>query len=331
MRKDWISLWFVIQNLRGHSDRVPMYFYNLKTKEVKDFSFHHREMDGMAVFTKALRSLGIESPKGSRPLKKPAWWKRPMLLLKGLLGQGEMPRPPWKRLNPDDKEKGEGISFLVLEQEANEELKSFLKAQNVSMNAYLIKKISQVIEEFLFTDGVDWKAQWLLPVDMRGAFSWSHEVGNCVSYLPVLVSRDSSLKEIFEKIRWAFRKDMHWSNWWAYHIGKVVGFEMMKRISEKVSQKNFWMGSLTDLGDWTPENDKYKDWAWGVAAPGTPNNPVGSASLEWFGRRTISLRVHPSVRPDAITAWDLVMLERLSQIISRDLGRETSLFTVITV
>lgn len=322
MKKDWIGLWFAIQDQRGHSDEVPLYFLNPETKEFKDFSFRHRETDGMGVFTKALKSLNFNPPRSSLPIKKPPLWKRPQLIYKGLSAGEKIPTPPWKRLNLERKQKSLSLSFLLLDEESTQKLKTFVKEKKVSMNSYLIQRITQVIDQHLLHPHRDWKAKWLLPVDMRGAFSKWGEGRNCVSYLPITVSKDSTFDEIHKKIRFEFKGNKHWSNWWAYHIGKIIGLRGMKKISAKVSEKNYWLGSLTDLGDWTPKDEtaqKYNTWTWAVAAPGTPNNPIGLASLEWFGKRSISLRVHPSIKPDLDSPWDEIMLSSLNTLIANDL------------
>lgn len=323
MKKDWIGLWFVIQDQRGHSDEVPLYFFNPGTKDLKNFSFRHRETDGMGVFTKALKTLNFTPSRTSLPIKKPPFWKRPLLIYRGLSAGERIPTPPWKRLNLERRQKDLSLSFLLLNEESTQKLKNFVKEKKVSMNSYLIQKTTQVIDQHLLHPHKSWQANWLLPVDMRGAFPKWGEGRNCVSYLPITVSKNSDYNEIHCKIRHAFKKNKHWSNWWAYHIGKIIGFEAMKKISKKVSAKNYWLGSLTDLGDWTPKNQSaldYKDWTWAVAAPGTPNNPIGLASLEWFGKRSISLRVHPSVRPDLDSPWDEIMLKSLSELIGTDLS-----------
>lgn len=38
-----------------------------------------------------------------------------------------------------------------------------------------------------------------------------------------------------------------------------------------------------------------RERVWVAAPVGTPNTPVSSASAQWYGRRTISLRVHPCI------------------------------------
>lgn len=325
MRKDWVGLWFVIQAERGHSDEVPFFLAHLREKRFENLSFRHRDKDGVAAMAAALGSRGLQATKKNiRPLPRPPVARLLPLLWRGLAGNNAGGKPNWSHFRPEAKEKFPGFSFLVLGPEAENALGLFLAKNKISLTAYLLSRLSEAMAPELLSGPLS--GSWLLPVDMRSAFPGRPLTGNCVSYIKVAASLDASF--VHREIKRALTAFEHWSNWWVYHIGKVVGLNGMRKLSLRSSLRTFWLGSFTDLGDWTPSNspaaDAFRETAWAIAAPGTPNNPVGCATLAWFGNRSISLRLHPAVAANAETSG--VILRRLARRIAEDTGgREAEL------
>jgi hypothetical protein len=161
---------------------------------------------------------------------------------------------------------------------------------------------------------------------MRPAFPHRELSGNCVSYIRIRAGIDAPA--IHRRIKGAIQAYEHWSNWWVYHIGKVVGYRGMQWLSRRSSERTFWLGSFTDLGDWTPLESPatggYRASVWAITAPGTPNNPVSCATIAWFGQRSISLRIHPAISrncPESARA----VLGRLAEELRREIGIQAEL------
>ena len=322
MRKDWASLWFIIQAEKGHSDKVPFYFFNPISGQCTDFSFNHRERDGVGALRLAYKKLHISDQVLPKPIDRPTPLKKLKLMISGLISGAQTNLPEWKFFDIEQKEKPDHLSCLVLDEEANQKLKEHLKKINVSLNSFLIFNVTQTVAKFLLKDRNQFSGRWLLPVNMRGGIKGEEDLGNCVSFIPITVESKSLIENIQRQIKEQLKSQVHWANWYSHHIGKVVGFSGMKKISQKVSQKSFWFGSLSDLGDWTPKDPSattYKDFVWAVAAPGTPNNPIGCASIEWFGKRSISLRVHPSLFTKSSTNIDVEMLQSFKSMLCEQL------------
>jgi hypothetical protein len=318
MARDWIGLWFEIQAERGHSDEVPFFLAHLTEAKFEDFGFRHREKDGVAALSGLFTKLGLENTRARRELRRPPWFAVPGLLWRGLAGNGGSGKPNWRSLRPEVAQKPKAFAFLVLREKEEQALAAYLSVSRVSLTAYLLSKLSLAMEPELLAGPV--AGSWLLPVDMRPAFPERPLSGNCVSYVKVAASRDAG--EIHRQVKRALGAFEHWSNWWVYHIGKVVGLRGMRKLSRRSSERVFWLGSFTDLGDWTPapsaQADRYRDSVWAIAAPGTPNNPVGCATVAWFGQRSISLRIHPSLSEDPGIAPTI--LRRLAKMIAADTG-----------
>lgn len=317
MRKDWIGLWFTVQAERGHSDAVPFFLARLAEKKFDDFGFRHRDMDGMAAMAGALRALGLEPKRAPRAVPRPSVFSVPRLLWRGLAGNNGGGRPNWRSLRTEILAKPKSFAFLVLREEAEAALKKFLAEKRISLTAYLLSRLSRAMEPELLDGPVS--GSWLLPVDMRPAFPGRPLSGNCVSYVKVPAAGEA--EDIHREIKRALGAFEHWSNWWVYHIGKVVGLKGMRKLSLRSSQRTFWLGSFTDLGDWTLVTSaslSLRDSVWAIAAPGTPNSPVGCATVAWFGQRSISLRVHPSIGDSEAAAG--AILHRLAKMIAEETG-----------
>lgn len=316
--KDWIGLWFEIQAERGHGDEVPFFLAQLDGSKFQDFSFRHREKDGVAALTEAFSQLGLRLNRPRKEMRRPPLVAVPRLLWRGLTGNSAGGKPNWRSLLSEVTKKPRLFAFLVLREKEERALAAYLERYRISLSAYLLSRLSLAMEPELLDGPVT--GSWLLPVDMRPAFPERPLSGNCVSFVKVPAGPDAA--EIHRQVKRALGKFEHWSNWWIYHIGRVVGLRGMRRLSRRSAERTFWLGSFTDLGDWTPaaspESQNFRDSVWAIAAPGTPNNPVGCGTIAWFGKRSISLRIHPSLNDDP--AISSVILRRLAKMIAADTG-----------
>lgn len=309
--KDWIGLWFKIQAERGHPDLVPFYFLRLPERKVEVLTYPHRERDGVAAMKYALAQLGMSPVEPqSRAMNKPPLILRPLLALRGLQGNATRVRPKWLIFHPEKKAKGTHLCFLLLDRPAVEALNEFLQNRKISLSAYLLSKATFAVSSLFEGEPA---GSWLLPVNMRSAFP--ERAGNCVSY--VSLSVPATPEGIQAGIKESLVSYEHWSNWWIYHIGKILGYRGMRRLSARSAKTVFWIGSFTDLGDWAgvPLNDG----VFAIAAPGTPNNPVGVGTIGWEGRRSISLRLHPSITEEGERVAARC-LGRLKEDLVADLG-----------
>jgi hypothetical protein len=296
---DRVGRWFQIMDERGHSDRAQIFLESLAGGKGLDFSFPHREMDGAARLAQILTDYGIAYTK-PKEMKRPSIFRRGFLLVRGLINNSNIPKPNWRKFEATQTEKSLTLYWLLLNPDANQKLCEHAKCEGVSVNSILMEVLSAEVARKLTLDPGKFRGAWMVPVSMRGAFAENLPKGNKVSYFAVRAQAGATAKDFSSQIREGFQRQVHWSNWMVYKGLTYLGLRLMRKLSAWSAKKVFWIGTFSDLGDWTPAYEQtvsndLKASVWVAAPIGSPNNPVSCASASWYGHRTVSLRLHPSI------------------------------------
>ncbi len=318
--KDRVGLWFQVLEERGHSDRAPLFLERLDGGQGIDFSFPHREMDGSARMAQILNGFGLP-PAPAKSIKTPFILARIHLFLKGLLNNSSTSQPNWIKFDLNRTDKAPKLSWLLLNENANRILCERALCQAISVNALLLDHFSKAVATHLAHDSQNFRGSWMLPVSMRGAFSENFPTGNKVSYLPIHTDAQTQAQDIHAQIRQGFQANLHWSNWLIYRYLPYVGIRLMRKLSARYARKVFWIGTFSDLGDWTPQEIPAELHAsvWVAAPVGSPNNPVSSAVTTWCGQKTISLRLHSSICAGRCVESAEEILKTFSESLSQSL------------
>jgi hypothetical protein len=331
MKLDWTGKWFQILAERGHSDWLPFFEMNLVTGEVTDMSFHHREKDGAVVMTKLMEKWGVPA-LAFKPMLRPSFFQLIVLFFKGLKSNADMVKPRWKTLDVTRTDKAPVFVWLLFKDRANSALLAHAKAKRLSPNALVMQQVAQHVSRHTMTAG---GGSWMMPVNMRGAFPEAPMSGIQVSYLPITITPETSAADVHNQMKTAFRDGAHWQNWAVSQIGRVVGLSGMRYLSKQSSKRAFWVGTYSDLGDWTPSGVELpaamKQLMWVATLPGSPNNPVGCACATWNGKRSMGLRLHPSICPVKNTQLTREILTELVAVWVRELGVDTSDFEIFEI
>lgn len=331
MKLDWAGKWFQILSERGHSDWLPFFQTNLTTGEVVNMSFHHRIQDGAVVMTKLMNKWNVPALQ-VKPMPKPNFFQLIILFFKGLLGNANMVKPQWKTLDTSRTDKPPVFVWLLFKDRANSALLSYAREKKISPNAYIMNHVAQGISRHLMNGG---GGSWMMPVNMRGAFPTAPMTGIQVSYLPISINPETTAANVHNQIKEGFRGNAHWQNWAVSQIGRFIGIAGMRFLSKQSAKRAFWVGSYSDLGDWTPAGVELpagmKDLMWVATPPGSPNNPIGCACATWNGKRSMGLRLHPSICPVNNTEVTKAVLADLTAIYARELGVDANEFQVYEI
>ncbi|EDM65673.1 possible putitive HlyD family secretion protein, partial [Moritella sp. PE36] len=123
--------------------------------------------------------------------------------------------------------------------------------------------------------------------------------------------------------------------WWQAHIGKIIGDKGVRRIYQYVSERQFYAGSFSFLGNWPLKDDNNpainQDDMWVCCGIGTKNYPVSTGILLWHEQLSLGLKLHPYIAQDIETtdglmqSWkqhllqgDLLTTEETTASTSRD-------------
>lgn len=315
MKKNWAPVWFELREEKGQSDLVTFMYQDGADAVPVRGHFPHRESDGLGRILATLKRDGIHLELKPRPLTPPPRWMNFFLLLKGLVKHPVTKQNPWKFFESKPSEHPDRVATITLSDEENRSLSRLATQAQVSPSFYLVSVMTDLIRRRLYTDPLD-EAYWLFPVDLRGAFPQSELNDMILSFVPLHFegAASAALASNYQKLRAQLKS----GEYWAYHalsnIGDWIGRRGMKFIVDKTHEKSFWMGSFSDLGRWDQAElcgSPLRDRIWRLAPPGSPSYPVGFTNIEWCGKRTLSLRIQPSIAEEDSLGLAKRLLEEL--------------------
>lgn len=314
MKKNWGPVWFELREAKGQSDLATI-MYQDPGGPVVDENFPHREGDGLGRMLGILKKNGLEIKLQPKKLTPPPRWQNLYWLIRGLLEHPLAKKDPWVFWKSKPSEPPDQVSTITLTDEENSALKEKAARRQVSPSFYMLAVMTDLIRAKLYKDPKD-EALWLFPVDLRGAFPKAalHEL--TLSFVPIKFEgrAQDSLSRDYQTLRKQLKGGQYWAFFALYNIGDYIGRRGMKALVDRTHEKSFWMGSFSDLGTWNqPEicESRFKDRVWQLSPPGSPSYPFGFTNIEWCGKRSLTMRIHPSVtegKTTELAAWFLAEL-----------------------
>ena len=299
MKKNWGPVWFELRAEKGQSDLVTFMYTDRPGSSPIKGHFHHREADGLGRILTTLHREGYPIQRTSKKLQPPPAWKNLYHLIKGLITHPRASSNPWISFQSMPAEPPDRIATLTLSEEENSHLQRRAEKESVSPSFLIVSEMSDLIRKEFFKNP-DQEALWLFPVDLRGAFPQSSLEDLILSFVPLSIHghADAHVQDDYQKLRRQLKDGTYWPFFALSNIGDWIGRRGMKFLVDRTHEKSFWMGSFSDLGPWNqPEicESPINQRIWQLAPPGSPSYPIGLTTIEWCGRRTISMRIHPSI------------------------------------
>jgi hypothetical protein len=315
--RDWVGQWYLILKERGENDMVSMGRGTRNpdgTVTPHDvFSFSHSIMDGTSAVPYYLKQLGDKVDVRFTPFKrKLSLWQHIKLTLEQLTIAPKS-RPIWKYKGEAHRPELHDYAKMCLSREETAKIKDFCKSKGISENTYLLYHFSQVVLDEV--ENPDDEMTILFPVNMRGIVTKKDINQNHSSFIPINISRNNDLDNLNQQLRSQLKSLAYIGIWWVHHLGVLFGVDLMRKLSKNASQKSFWVGTFSNVGDWeTQDKSHYKslgpDECWFFAAPGSANYPLGLILMTFNGQMGLSLKVHPSVAENT-TEKGMEMLRKL--------------------
>ncbi|QFI37962.1 efflux RND transporter periplasmic adaptor subunit [Moritella marina ATCC 15381] len=314
--KDYIAMWFQARKAFGIGDRMSVGLLNKSTDEINWFEFAHSEMDGLGGLSTILREHDypcLELPKIAEK-STPSHWQQVKMLFAG--GKSDGPKQiRWKTTFPDyaltnlantdcstQYTNDAPIVNAHFSQAETLEVKKLARKHRVALNIYLFWALNRAVAAQLLASQQDY--YWLYPVNLRGALPHVPETGNCSSGVNVLLNNTIAPRDIQLQVKQQIKAKSHWQLWWQAHIGKIIGEKGVRRIYQYVSERQFYAGSFSFLGNWPLKDDNNPpvnpDELWVCCGIGTKNYPVSTGILLWHEQLSLGLKLHPYIADDII-------------------------------
>ena len=311
---DWVGQWYLILKERGENDLVSMGRGTRNddgfVKPVDTYEFSHSLMDGTSAIPHYFEELGEKIvPRETDFKKKISLWTIIKLTFQSLT-ISPASRPQWSFLDTTRRPLNvHEYAKFCLTKEDTKKIKDFCKENSLSENAYIISKFSKLVLEMV--DNPQDEMTWLFPVNIRGIINKRDPKQNHSSFIPINVSNQTTVSGINHQIRSQLKSLRYLGIWWVHHLGVIFGKGLMRKLSLRASKRSFWLGTVSNVGEWETNSPEYKtlgdDETWFFAAPGSNNFPIGLIIMTFNGKMGLSLKIHPSICEDNLKkAKDIV-------------------------
>lgn len=309
--KDYIAMWFQARKAFGIGDRMNVGLLNKTTDDINWFEFSHSQMDGLGGLTTILREHDypcVNLPKSADKTAPSHWQQIKMLFAGGKSNVAKTIR--WKATFPDHAAINNTTQYsndapivnTYFSKAETLEVKKLAKKHRVALNIYLFWALNRAVAEQLLASQQDY--YWLYPVNLRGALPNVPETGNCSSGINVILNNTIAPRDIQLQVKQQIKSKSHWQLWWQAHIGKIIGENGVRRIYQYVSERQFYAGSFSFLGNWPLQDDNNppmnQDEMWVCCGIGTKNYPVSTGILLWHEQLSLGLKLHPYIADDII-------------------------------
>ena len=307
MSKDYIAQWYEVREEYGVPDQIHCFLHNQQTQTTDWHHFRHRDMDGISMIATMKKTLGYKSETlpQCREAQEPGFWQT------------------WQRVRRSPKNKAAKIvrwrnaddssvnteffscanepDFFVLDSTVLHRLKQQAEECKVSCASLTLAALNKaVFEHCLEPDSQAW---WFYPVNVRGADPATH-TGNRSSGFYLALNANSSAADIHALVKQKLAAQEHWWLWKMAHIGRFIGKSGVRFIYQRLSQRQFYLGSFSYLGNWSlPDHPAL---LLGVCGAGSANYPIATGITECNGQLTLALKFHPSL-PAAATRQTLCL------------------------
>jgi NRPS condensation-like uncharacterized protein len=289
---DWMGLWYKIIKERGENDEPTFGLINLESKNITWHRFSHMDMDGVGVLNYLYSERGIKIKTPDLKEKKAPNFLELLLVFIKLLFKDKKLKPIWKHTyptkTPQDVHK---ISYHIFNPGELKNIFDYCQKLQVTPCAFFMNECSKILLEY-FT--VNKEGSWTLPVNLRPLVKHQNFNSNHSSGIIVSIKASDPVEKTNDKIKLSLKNKEHWAIWWVHQIGRIIGYQGMKVLSNATAKSNFMLGSFTYLGKWQlPPNELYIG-----APPGSKNFPLSIMVMISNDHLSLSLKIHPYILSD---------------------------------
>lgn len=300
--RDWVGVWYEILKERGENDQCVVGRGKWIDGELKDceyFEYSHSLMDGSASIPYYMTKLGADlRPIDSNYTKPISCLQHVKLALKAK-DISPASRPVWREQNEIRPKDNYEFAVKALSVEQTQKFNKYLSENKLSQNIVILELLNRFIFALIKEQARGQEYSWLLPINIRGIVRKKDPYENHTSFVQLRLNANAAYEDIRSRFTQKVKTLNHIGLWWVHHIGVLFGKNYMAKLSKKSATKNFWLGTFSNVGTWQMDDSNYKglgaDEVWFATTPGSKNFPIGCVAMEFNGKLTLTLKIHPSI------------------------------------
>jgi hypothetical protein len=309
---DAISPWFLAAEELGEYIGIRFGRVPAGSAEPEWFFLRHTDYDGIGGLAELLRRRGAKVdnllqikypappswlpllralPKYLRPRKRVKW----AVLERGIGGTDQPPQP------------APAVAWQVFDESTTTQIRRVCRKAGVTVNSFLLKHLTKAIRPSLQDQSSF--VPWMIPVNLRGKVVRDRDTANHSSYVTVRVQSYEMAHDIHRNIYDALGRREHWSNWYAYRLGRFLTVGMKKFLIAREWATSQWnLGGFSNLGDWDPEKkitQRDCKGAWLFCPPALRCQVLAAGCVTFQNQLSLTLQTHPdfTTDPSVPQAW----------------------------
>ncbi len=295
-----VGLWFKAMRNRGDSDEVIMSRW--QGTALHSHRYWHAETDGVGALYRFLAEQGARDIRlrGLGSSQKIPYHRRARHFLRAFR-RTTAANVTWPlRAQPRE----EGLFFpLHFSVEETRRLKDLARRAGVNLRVYLLSVLDPIFRNWLRP--VPPQAAWLIPVTLRTPAQLA-DYANRASYLLLPVRAQAPAREIGADFDREIKSGAYWGTYWLLDLISRLGPGAVQRVSDRNARRGSFMGTFSDLGDWTFQHPdpEVRDQRWASAPPASTPYPIGVSKLILNGKLSLGIRINRRIatpEPEAIT------------------------------
>lgn len=323
---DWSGMKFVIAEQLGES--MDCYFIRdlgaQKPQEI--YVMNHRHHDGVGAMTKLLETYfgyTYQQMPQMKSFEPPSWWQK-LVHLWNFIKLTKKLETDWKSPRRDMTGKAEIVGAVFFNREEAQLCEKIAREKGASLNSSLLWALDKVVSDHLLTPRSQRK--WVNPINMRGSFETPNPYGNNSASIILNLEGQPKSSEVHQKIRSYFKNRTYIGSWLYTNMAKLIGLKGTMMMAKKI--KDLGVGVCSHMGNWPPEgyqttkpDDPEENWA--ITAPSSQILPVALAAVQWRGKLSFTLQLHPSLGygPEKVQQLCDELKEALFDAQAQDKGR----------
>lgn len=298
---DWSGLKFVVAEEMGECMDAIYARYDAENDQTDYFLVNHKYHDGVGGFSRLLvekEGFRFQNMPLIKKTQNVSWLKKLALFWRFIQLTKKCDTRWENRIDTTGESVGSVFAHLNVEQ--TDQLKAKAKELGGSLNSLLCWALDRAAQDFFLKSGSERK--WVCPVNMRGAVGKEMDYGNVAASIIMNFRSEQTPQNIRSEFRDYFKKQLHMGSWLYTNMARFVGLKGTRRVAKKI--KDVGVGVFSNMGPWPQETYEKTDQtpvgvesrAWAVAPPASQVLPVGCAILEWHGRLSLGLQLHPCLQ-----------------------------------
>jgi hypothetical protein len=308
--------------LEDLGEDVMIRYGQVSDDEVRWHGRSHVRHDGIGGLIHVVRALGGDLRAETGEISDAARSPSDPRLIWRLARMWSAPGASWRRF-PDGRApelrvhgRRPAVAWKVLDAERTAGLRARAQAEGASVGGLLLSCLNDALSPHL--DTAEGPAQWVVPVNLRGAVVRRRRLANHLSSVPVRIAQDDEPRRVTRRVHALLADGGHWAVLSAVRaalaVDGVVG--STDALAERLAGRS--VGMFSNFGAWSTRGLDART-RWVAGAPAVRFLPLAASIVTVDGSLGMMLIAYPglTLRDAEVAGWLDAWVEQTDRQLER--------------